>query len=490
MAKQQGADFDSVKTNNRAERIRPSDKVNIMKLPAKKWVTLRLFGPTFSYCTYWVKTKKKDGKGTTNFSVNSPSYSPDTQEFDSTKYDPWRDLYQAERGVDQKDRNIQVATHFYINAIMRSEQKKEPARKSKPTSSERKTGYKDKDSDTWTPVVALRLPAGVVAKIQKMKGLNTVDGKGGTKSYSLSHPKFGMDIRIMHDPDESPANQYTIQPGPNGQTPLTEEELAYLKWDLSELASEQTEEEVKADFASWAKRNGIKLKGGKKRSDEDFEEEDEDEAPKSKKGKAAKKPARDEDEDEDFDDDDGDDEDEDDEPPAKKGKKAPAKSKRKADEDDEDEDDDSEDDDEDDEDSDSDDEDDDDFDDEDDEPKKGKGKPAKKGGKSAPWSDDEDDEDGDDDADDEDEDEDEDDEPKAKRKAPAKKTTKPAKKTSKKPVDEDDDDDFGDDDDEDEDEEEEAPKAKKGKSKPAAKKSSKKRPADEDDDDDFGDDDE
>jgi hypothetical protein len=494
MARQTGTDLGEVKTTGRSNKPKVSDKIEIYEIPPKKWVTLRLHGPTFSYCTYWVRVKKKDGKWT-KFPVDSPSYDPKTQDFDTTKYDPWIELWKRQQsdGTKKEDQLIQVDTKFYIDAISRAAQKNEPRSKPGHSKSEKKTGFKEKGSDSWTPNVALRLPGGAVEKVKKVSGMNTVTSSktGATRSYPVSHEKYGCDIRIYYDPDAAPANKYEVQ-FVDKKTPLDEEELAYLKWDLSDLANEATEQEVRRDFEGWAQRMGIKT--SKKRK-HDVEELDEDL-----------------DEDEGFDGDD-EDEDEDDAPRSKKGKKAPAKkvaakksskkSRRDEDEDDEDEDE----------------EDEDDFDDEDDEDdeederpaKKSKKAPAKKTSKKSRDEDDEDDEDEDeDDEDDEEddfdeEDEDEDDEPpaksKSKKKVAAKKTSKkaPAKsKRSRDDEDEDEDEDDEEDDFDDEDDEDDEPPAKSKKKAPAkkaakkvaAKKSSKKRSRDEDDEDEDEEDDE
>lgn len=346
---QRGSDFDSVKTNSRPEKSQPSDKVTVFKFPPKKWITFRCAGPIHSYATGWIKTKKKDGKSV-KFPVVMPSYDPETQQFDSTIYDPWYGVWQGQKDVDREDQLVQLSTKYYTNMICRSVQKQMPGTLVKATSGERKSGFKDKDSDTWTPWVAVSLPAGAIAKIKDLKGTNVVESAktGNSKAYSVADAKYGCDIRIMYDPDKSPAEQYSVQTT-NKRTPITEEEQAFLRWDTSDLASPMTKEETKTEFDNWSKRMGIKV--GKKAKPEIDEDEDidsdyeddelDDEEPVSKK-KVAKKPASkskkkvEEDEDEDFDDsesedfddsdsdDDSDFDDEEEDEPAPR-RKAPAK---------------------------------------------------------------------------------------------------------------------------------------------------------------------
>jgi hypothetical protein len=501
---QKGTDFDSVKANSRSDKVKVTDLINVYKFPEKKWVTGRLNGVIHSYATGWVKSKTKDGKAT-KFPVNMPSYDPDTQQFDSSKYDPWYEIYLSEKDVEREKQTVQVGKKFYCDFLVRNLQRQKPSTRSKPTAQERKTGFKDKDSETWTPWTCVALPPGLIQKIQELKGLNTVTSKktGATKAFSVADEKYGRDVRIYFDSTKSPAEQYQIQMGET-RTPLTEEELGFLRWDHSNLAPETDEEEVKRDFESWAKRMGVKL-GKKKRTDDDDEigddDDDEDAKPsRSKKKTTSKKPSKkvQDDDDEDLDEDD---EDEDDVPPpkSKKGKLA-AKSKKVVEDDDEDEDDDSDDEDSDDdsddedddldsddddsdEDSDSDDDGDDDE-DEDDEPpakSKGKSKVAAKSKSKKVVDDDEDDEDLDDEDEDEDEDSDDEDEddtpPPPKKSSKSKPVSKPAAKTSKskkKPEpDEDEDEDLDDDGDDLDDDEDDTPPPP-AKKKPAAKAPAKK----------------
>jgi hypothetical protein len=469
MGRQKGTDLDGARTNTRTEKFKISDKITVMKFPEKKWVTGRLWGVLHSYAIAWVKGKTKEGKPT-KFPVYLPSYDPETQQFDSTVYDPWYKIWEEEKGIERDDQTVQINRKFYGNFLLRAAQRQKPSKVGKPTADERSSGFKEKDSDTWTPWQPVALPPGLVQKIQELKGLNVVESKktGSSKAFSVTHEKFGRDIQIYYDSTKAPGDQYQVQL--SDRKPLTEEELAFLRWDTSELAPEPlTEEQVRKDYEDWCKRMGRKVKKARKIDpDEDVDvsddddDQDDDDTPKSKgKKKPAPKSKRRADSDEDdsdSDDDDLDDDDDDDEPVSK----SKSKSKKRPDPDeDDDEDDDSSDDDE--------DEDDDTDDDED--------------------EDGDDDSDSDDDDEDDDDDLDDDDEPASKSKA---KSKKPAR--SKKPSNDDDDADEEDEDDDDDLDDDDEPVSKskaKSKAKPAAKKpvaKSKKRPdPDEDDDEDDSD---
>lgn len=519
--KSKWSDLGDIPTGGREKRSKPDERVAVYKFPKNKWVRVRLLTGMVTTAGYWVTTQKKD-KTEGRFFAPCNSYDYDTHEVDENKVDPWRDAAK-ELNEYHEDRNkakkvISFSKTYWIGAIIRSEQDNAPANQPQHTKAERETGFKDKDSDSWTPVYALRMTKTLVERIQGLKGTNTHFNKksGETKSYHMSDEKYGCDLMIKYDPDAStPANMYDVQKG--DRTPLTEEEKALLLQDLELLIDEPMDEaELIRDFESWAKRNNVEIenmsiKGIKKSKakdeevtkkrkapvlDEDLDDEDEeDEAPAPKKKAAApvkksvKKPVdldEDEDEDEDLDDED------EDEAPAKKPVKKAAKKPVDIDEDDDE------------------DEEDDLDDDEEEEvkPKKKASTPVKKSSKKPVVEED--------DEDDEDEDEDEDEEEvKPKKKAPAKPSkkpvveedeedeedddlddededeVKPVKKVSKKPVkkpviEDDEDEDEDEEEDEDDDDEEEEVKPAKKSSKVQAKPAKKvaKKPVIEEDDED------
>lgn len=457
-----GTDLDAVTIRGSSNNFRISDVVNMLEYPTKNgkagWVTIRLFGPVYSDAFFWAKAKPGSQK---SFRVSCRCYDPDTHQCVPEKYDPWYDEYRREcdENIDRKDRLLQYSRYFYMQAIVRKLQDNIPA-KNNITAQEKKTGFKDPDSDSYTPVVVVQLTPKILSAIQDMKEDNVVKLKSGTrKAYNVTDEKFGRDIMIKKDmsPGVAPGDIYQVKLAvDSGRTPLTEEEKAYLTWDMNTIyAPEQSEAEVKRDFESWARRMGLtKRKIEEAEVDEDDDDtddfEEERSTPKLKK-KVSKKPQVEE-EDDDFEEDDSEEDfdDEEDEAPKKKPAKKSKKVVEEEDEDDLDEDsDDSED----------------DFDNEDEE----EPTPKKKASKKKPVEDEDDSED--DDSDD-DFDDDEDEEP------------TPKKKSSKKKVveEEDDEDDF-----DDEDEEEEPKPVKKSPKKKPVKKSKK---VVEDDDDEFEDDDE
>lgn len=443
MSKYGISDLSSVQTNKggKSELVLPQVLLDLFdfKSVEGKWVTFRLFGDIMSFGNYWIAGVNKQGVKK-RFPQACPSFNYLTGQRESGKYDPWWEVEQSERNgsEDNKSETVQFTRSFFINAIVRSEQDNEPA-KIRKTPEEAESGFKDKDSSSWTPVKVLRMPPSLLQKIQELKPLNSVKFKNGSiKCFDVTHPIYGRDIQVKFDDSASPANKYSIQLGMK-RTPLTEEEKEYLTYDLDALYYVPKEEEVKRSFELWAKRSGYSKKVEDETEDNfDMDKsEEEDEAPAPAKKPVKKAPIKKvvEDDEDDFD------EDAEDEIPVKKSNKKVKKVVEDVDEDEE--------------------------------------APVKKPTKRKPAEDEEDIPDFDEDEDEEDEDFEEEEE------APKKPVKKPAKKSVKKVVEEEDDeDDFEDDDSDDEEEEEERPKkpVKKPTKKPA------KKVADDEDDFDFDDD--
>lgn len=433
------------KPQSRGDSVRLEELVDLVKFPNNKWVQLRILdGDMLSYKQHWINILTPKTKREVRIPKMCLGHNPLTEEMDGEC--PYCEV------------ESQSSVSYLTNVIVRSIQDEEPG-KIRVTKAEQASGFKDMASESWTPVRVLRLPSGLMKKVQELKALNKVKGKDGVKTFDVTHDKFGVDINIKYDENAKGPEKYAVNMAE--RTPMQEAEQDYLRWDLPESLLDQ----MGLDTLPAAKKELARMQivGA-----EEFDGDDGDDDSLGKKKSSGKKPVAkksskfDDDEDDDMDDDE---DDEDDAPPKRGAKKPAAKPSRKKPADDED----------------------DDADDEDDEddappPKRGAKKPAAKPAAKRKPADEDDEDDDFDDEDDEDE-------------APPKRgAKKPAAK--RKPADEDDEDD--EDDFDDEDEEEAPPKrgAKKPAAKPAAKKPaakpSRKKPADEDDEDedDDGDDDE
>lgn len=383
---------------------------------ADEWVQIRLIERgLLAVKRHWVKiitSKQKQEIEIPRFCI---SFNPENEA------EPRSDVECPYCTAVTGDRKTSPVTNefFYLtNAIVRDIQEEEPSRLPEHNSKEKKSGFKDPKSKSWTPVRVVRLTNSVVARIQELGETNIVKSKKDPKkkkAFSVSHDQYGVDINVKFKPKAAGTDKYSVDKADDGRTPLTDEEKAYLVWDLDEkvldICGRLTEAQALDDFKK------MELNGGEEIDDDD-EDDDDDDVPlskKKKKSKMDKKSKKSK-----FDDDDDDD---DDAPKKKKSKKSKL------------------------------------SDDEDDVPKK-----KKKKNKSSLDDDDEDDvpkkkskksKKSDDD--------DEDDAPKSKKKSKKAKAEKPSKKSSKKSKKSDDDDDDDDD----------VPKSKK-KSKKADKKSGKK----------------
>ena len=343
-----GTDMDSVVVRGNTSQAQDKDLVKFLEYPKVKgkpaWVTLRLFGPVYSKAGFWVKAKRYTGnKGKAFFKI-CRCYDTETHQIVADKYDPFYDEWRRERdeNIPREEQLLTYQRYFYMQAIVRKLQDNMPA-KNKLTASEKKSGFKEMESDSYTPVVVVRLTASLLQQIQDMKEDNVVKFKTGKRTaYSVNHEKYGRDIMIRFDDSDgvAPSQRYAVKlVVDGGRTPLTDEEKAYLKWDMEQLyPEEESEGQIRRDFESWAKRIGLT-------ADEDDEDDD---RPKARKPKAEKKKKVEDDfDEEESDTDDTDDTDEnddfDDEPPKKfKPKSKPAKKKKVEDDEDDFEDDESE----------------------------------------------------------------------------------------------------------------------------------------------------
>lgn len=270
------SNISSIKTSQTQGKdlcVREDTIVDIYPYPSGKAVVLRLFGPVMSVGKYWVTTKKRDGKKG-QFPIGCSSWDPMQGTRDPNKDDPWRDYEQKEydEGIPRDEHKVRFTVEYFCNAIIRSIQERPPRDMPEPTAEEAKTHFKDKDSDSWTPVRVVRLPLSVLDKVQKYKAMNVVRSKktGRTATFDLTHEKFGCDITVMYDEKAAGAMKYTVNK--DARTPLTEEEMNYLVWDLDRLYTEYDSNDMQQSFDSWYKRNFEQTaKKSTAREEEDFD---------------------------------------------------------------------------------------------------------------------------------------------------------------------------------------------------------------------------
>lgn len=285
-----GRSFSDVKSYSRDKTPRIDEKMGVFdfKKVNKKFMTFRILDtstePFVSIAQVWVKkTISKEGA---NKEVTYPRLACNWDPFAGEFTDPRKDPY---LGVGENS----MSAPFYILAISRDLQERKK-KWSGPKTPKEKKGYFELDADVEecmqrTPIRVLSLPGGVVSDLgTKFKQLNVVkikDAKGKLKKVEkdLTDAKYGCDVSICYDKDAQGGKKYSIQIGQ--RTPLTPEELAYLKWDLEKITEAnfvptQTYEEAQAE---------LKREFGDTEAADDYLEEDEDDSDLSKVSKKKKK---------------------------------------------------------------------------------------------------------------------------------------------------------------------------------------------------------
>lgn len=326
--------FGSIKTNSRNDSVRMEEVVEMIKYVDKKWKPLRLLPHApLQVRQIWINIYT----GADNKEISIPRYDIS---FDPTNPEkPKKGVrcpFKALIGPDKKTSPARSGDFWLFNAIDRDKQEEGAPRKSpKPTKEEAKTGFKDINSETWTPVSVARFTMTMIMRMNELSEDNKRKNKktGKKEQYDATDPDYGFDVKVKYKKDAPGTDKYSIDKVDDGAVPLTKEEKAYLIWDLTEklldatgrMTEEQANEDVKrmkvvgadlADDDDDDEDDEPKSKGKKKRSLDD----DDDDEPKSKKKKGSgKKPF--------------DDEDDEDDKPKKKSKKSKSS---KDDDDDED----------------------------------------------------------------------------------------------------------------------------------------------------------
>ena len=334
--------FSSIKTKSRNDALKLDDVIDIITLPKNKYFTFRILPiMPLHVRQVWIKLWA-GGKGKEKRVVSIPRYAinfdPNNPEKPKKGVKcPYMEL--AAKFEGQKEAPVRAGDFWLFNVIDREKQDEGAPRKSPPPSkSEKKTGFKDINTETWTPVRVMRLTSTSINRLQELSEENRVKDKKTKKTaqFDASDARYGFDVKIKFKPDAPGTDKYALDPA-GGPSKLTDEEQSYLTWNLTEelldATGRMTEEAAREDI----KR--MEVVGGEAVDDDEDDEDDEDDRPR--KGKKSKSTALD-------DDDDDDDDDEDDKPKkskkskdkksSKDGKKSSKKSSKLDDDDDDDDD--------------------------------------------------------------------------------------------------------------------------------------------------------
>ena len=321
--------FDNINpnANSRGDKLKPEEIWDLFKFTDQSGYVSVRFLPTdiLPVKTHWIKILAGKDKKEIKIPKICISFDPDNEAvaLDGTDC-PYCNLSQGQDGA------CQTSTAYYANVIVRDLQEDMPRKLPPHTKSEKETGYKDIKSRSWTPVRVVRLPAGLAGKIQEMRERNK-DKKGNM--YPVSHEEYGIDIAIKFDDSKSGTDKYQIDK--EERSPLDDEELDYLTYDLSveciDMLGRESQEQADTEF----KRLDIV---GEDEIEDDEDDEEDDLPRRSKKGSKGRRRASVDDEDEEEDEED---DEEDDLPRSRRGKKSSSRRSRRSsidEDDDEDED--------------------------------------------------------------------------------------------------------------------------------------------------------
>ena len=222
-----------------------------------EWHKVRLWPGVHALATMWLDVQKKDGN-TVQIPRTILNFDIEKASFDTSKRCPYyenRD-YVTCRGEPGGQLNI----HYYVNVLDRELQNNEP-RKTKITSDEQKSGFKAKESKSWTPIRVARFPKTVIEKLLKLQELNRIKGD----PQELSDPNTGRDVYVLFNRDaRNPANMWDAQLDPDGPSKLSKKEKSYLMYDIGGALETMQQQQTVDDAEKWMTRHLEALSGQKK----------------------------------------------------------------------------------------------------------------------------------------------------------------------------------------------------------------------------------
>ena len=260
-----------------------------------KTASFRPFGEIISYEFIWFHIKTQKGI------IPIPKL--------CTDLDPYTDEYIADDCPFRKSGLGRSDRIYLVNAIDRKKEKLRPAKLPPFRASEKKLRtietifkdamyYMEPNSDSWTPVVPLKLSASSVRQITAAEADNIIDGK----SYGCTDLDYGFDLKIKFDSKGTGTGKMQITMG--AESEITDAELDYRVYDLAVLKYPS----IKAQMEEWknfkdkitdapdsAKKGGA---AASRRLEED-EEEDDIRSSRASKGNTGKLKRRVEEDDED-----------------------------------------------------------------------------------------------------------------------------------------------------------------------------------------------
>ena len=269
-----GFTLDDLPSNTGGRLRQPADTVDL-HVYGPKLELVRIVEPIVMYGNHTVVARKKD-KSMTRFSTPCLRWDKNKMKQDTTRECPWCLHAEKYPSTDPNNKIVGFSTTAFANGFVRAKMKSPPARQ-RPTAAEMQTKRKEKDSDTPTIWEVFRLTTSIINQMKAAKEVNVVElDDGSSEAYRVTHPQYGIDLRISYDKTKSPAQQYSVM-AKEGQTPIGKVELSYLRWALDDLSEVPDLTEARRDYMSWADRNGhpnVYAKAARRNADIDAEEGD------------------------------------------------------------------------------------------------------------------------------------------------------------------------------------------------------------------------
>lgn len=275
------------------QRLKIESLLDFADFSDGEYRTGRIYPVIFAMATHYYDIVGNDGK---TFAVGKvcKRFDPETQEFDSTKKCWFCEFQNKMKHTDYftgetKDQ-ASISVRYFFNYLNRDKQENLP-KKLRETDEELESGFKDKTSNSITPLEVVSAPAGLIEKFKKLQRV-------GKKETKLDDPEKGRDISILFDKNEKVAsNKWDAQKADEPGEPLSKKEKGYLLWDIKSAIikmQESTtldEDKIEAEKAMAAAKDtkGKKSKDKSKEKGGKSKGEDEDEV----KGKKSKDKSKD-----------------------------------------------------------------------------------------------------------------------------------------------------------------------------------------------------
>jgi hypothetical protein len=231
-------DWVALNVNTPSKTPKMQQYCDCIEWPDGEWRRVRPIGPVISIAYHWLTVSINGNRVT--FPKACLNYDPTDGIFRENEYNK-----RLISGCPYCDSPFPPIPVYWSNFIDRLLQDDRPYHRSKPLPEERQRqdflGYecrfKIKGSKTWTPIRAGRITPKLAEKLHNLVKLNYHPRTGQKKCFSLSHPRYGVDIAIYHD--RGPPARYDAQRGE--QVPLTEREQNYLWQNIACLKPEKFE---------------------------------------------------------------------------------------------------------------------------------------------------------------------------------------------------------------------------------------------------------